>query len=272
MSTDISENNILENQIAANDIPETSSPATESGKSSHERPLGARLGEGFFCIIYLIYIAVLIYIMNGKYMAANAAEDMINVYRFGMGVLMASLLVGGDAFHLIPRIIIDFRGSLPKQELLLGLGSLISSITMTIFYNILITMGDSIEYSESMYNLFTEQAILVLTFIRIIILILPQNRWFSREPNRKWAIRRNVPFIIIGILTVAGLINVIHHATHYPAGFYITIMVTVILSFIFYIPVAIWGKEKPKIGMLMIPKTICYMVMLSVITFYTVIM
>jgi hypothetical protein len=32
--------------------------------------------------------------------------------------------------------------------------------------------------------------------------------------------------------------------------------------------VAINGKKNPKLGMLMIPKTICYMIMLGVIAFW----
>ena len=234
----------------------------------NKTPLGARLGEGIFCIIYLVFMVVLIFLMNIRYESAKASENLIDIYRFGMGTLLVTLLVGGDAFHLIPRIIIDFRGHMPKQEFFLGLGSMISSLTMTIFYSILITMGDSMEYNPDMYNYDIENTILVLTGIRILLVILPQNKWFENKPNRKWAKIRNVPFALIGLLTVFGLINVIHHAVNYPASFYVIIMITVILSFLFYMPVAILGKEKPKLGMLMIPKTICYMVMLGVICFY----
>ncbi len=233
-----------------------------------DRPLGARLGEGLFCLIYLIYMVILCVILKGKYEDTLITDSRINMLRYGFGFMLVVLLAGGDAFHLIPRIIVDFRGNLWKKDFFFGLGSLISSITMTIFYNILIAMGDSLEYHESEYNYSIEKAILYLTIIRIIILLLPMNRWYSKEPNRKWAIIRNVPFVIIGIFTVVGFINVINYAGNLPDTFYIVIIITTILSFCFYIPVAIWGKEKPKTGMLMIPKTICYMVMLSVICFY----
>ena len=246
-----------------------------SEKGNRERPLGARLGEGIFCIIYLIFMVVLICIMKERhdmYLDLSKRETLnpvfAHVYRFGFGVLMAGLLVGGDAFHLIPRVIDDFTGKLPKKEMLLGIGSLISSITMTLFYNVLIRMGDSMEYSPSEYNRSIELWILILTFIRIFILLLPWNRWFSREPNRVWALLRNIPFAIIGMLTLIGFANVSRHARYYPPQFYMIIMILVFFSFLFYMPVALYGKEKPKLGMLMMPKTVCYIIMMSVICFY----
>ena len=240
-----------------------------------KKPLGARLGEGFFCVIYLVYTFALVFIMKGRYDSLSAGTESIvptadnmEIYRYGFGYMLALLLVGGDAFHLIPRIIYDFRGKLEKKDFLFGLGSLISSITMTVFYNILISFGDTLEYNENMYNLFIEKSILVLTIIRILILLLPWNRWYTSEPNRKWAIIRNTPFMIIGLLIVCGFINILNYTHNYSRSFYIIIMITVIFSFIFYLPVAVFGKEKPAVGMLMIPKTICYMIMLSVICFY----
>ena len=232
------------------------------------KPLGARLGEAFFCVIYLVFMVIVVAHMAGKTKGMTPMlGETPDYYRYAFGFLMGALLVGGDAFHLIPRIIIDIRGSMWKENVFLGAGSLISSITMTLFYNILIAMGDSMEYSPDEYNYGIEKAILVLTLIRIILLLFPQNKWYTKEPARKWAIIRNVPFVMIGILVVCGLFNVMKHAIHYPESFYLTIIIFVILSFAFYLPVAILGKEKPKLGMLMIPKTICYMIMMGVIAY-----
>ena len=232
-------------------------------------PLGARLGEGIFCIIYLIYVIVIFFIMMYKYRHIPISDHATPTYnRYGFGYMMAFLLFIGDAFHLVPRILVCFKGSIWKQELFLGVGSLLSSITMTLYYNVLMAMGDTLEYHESMYNYSVEGAILILTTIRIILLLFPQNKWFSREPVRKWAIIRNVPFILIGLLTVYGFIKVISYDYNMPVSFYVIIIITVILSFAFYLPVAIMAKEKPKLGMLMVPKTICYMVMLGVNCFY----
>ena len=224
-------------------------------ETKHEKPLAARLGEGIFCIIYLVYTTALVFIMKGKYDAGIAKVDdlylipeYVDIYRYSFGFMLAAILVFGDAFHLIPRIIVAFRGSMWKQDFFLGLGTFISSITMTFFYNVLIGMGDTLEYSEEEYNFGIEQWILYLTIIRLIIMFMPFNGWYKREPNHRMAVLRNIPFVFI--------------------GFYMIIVLMVILSFVFYLPVALHGKENPKLGMLMIPKTICYMILLSLICFY----
>ena len=238
-------------------------------KIENAKPLGARLGEAGFCICYLVFVLIVAIFMHNKEVSLFAESGPSpDYYRYGFGFLMAALLGGGDAFHLIPRIIVNIRGNMWKKQTFLGAGNLISSITMTLFYNILIAMGDSMEYSPTEYNYEIEKAILVLTTARIILLLFPQNKWYSEEPVRKWAIIRNVPFAIIGLLTLVGLFNVISHANNYPAAFYVNIMIAVLLSFAFYLPVAILGKEKPKLGMLMIPKTMCYIWMMAVIAFW----
>ena len=238
-------------------------------KIENAKPLGARLGEAGFCICYLVFVLIVAIFMHNKEVSLFAESGPSpDYYRYGFGFLMAALLGGGDAFHLIPRIIVNIRGDMWKKQTFLGAGNLISSITMTLFYNILIAMGDSMEYSPTEYNYEIEKAILVLTTARIILLLFPQNKWYSEEPVRKWAIIRNVPFAIIGLLTLVGLFNVISHVNNYPAAFYVNIMIAVLLSFAFYLPVAILGKEKPKLGMLMIPKTMCYIWMMAVIAFW----
>lgn len=49
------------------------------------------------------------------------------------GVLTLTLC-GGDAFHLVPRIIRAVHGSNDKIKRQLGIGLQVSSITMTVFY------------------------------------------------------------------------------------------------------------------------------------------
>lgn len=54
--------------------------------------------------------------------------------------LMTLLLGGGDAIHLVPRILLNIRGEASgsagekRDALFLGLGNLVSSVTMTLFY------------------------------------------------------------------------------------------------------------------------------------------
>ncbi|MBO6166172.1 MAG: hypothetical protein J6O17_07405 [Eubacterium sp.] len=73
---------------------------------------------------------------------------------------------------------------------------------------------------------------------------------------------------MIGILAIIGLFNVMANAYTMPAYFYVIIILLIIFSFAFYLPVAIDGKRNPKLGMLMIPKTLCYMAMMGLIVFW----
>lgn len=233
------------------------------------KSIGARLGEGVFCIAYLLYVIIVVCVMLDK--CGSVPEgDMASVekLRYIFGFMLAFLLGFGDAFHLIPRIVFNLKGSLQRKNLLFGIGNLMSSITMTVFYNILIGLCDSLEYRGEVYNLWAERSILVLTVIRIVLLLCPQNKWHTGEGDRVWAVIRNVPFAAIGVITVIGIIRVCGNACNYPSVFYIQIAIAVVLSFLFYLPVAIAAKEKPKLGMLMIPKTMCYMWMLGVICFW----
>lgn len=65
----------------------------------------------------------------------------------------------------------------------------------------------------------------------------------------KWSIIRNVPFIFVGVLSVIY---------SFEADF-IGIGIAIIISFACYLPVVFGAKKNPKLGMLMIPKTIAYM-------------
>ena len=51
--------------------------------------------------------------------------------------ILTLTLCGGDAFHLVPRIIRAVRGSDEKIKRQLGIGLQVSSVTMTVFYIIL---------------------------------------------------------------------------------------------------------------------------------------
>ncbi|MBQ9609438.1 MAG: hypothetical protein IJV15_08360 [Lachnospiraceae bacterium] len=232
--------------------------------NENKKPLGARLGEGFFCIFYLIFVFTAVFVFRSK--GINASSDT-DKYRYVQGMMMAIILGCGDAFHLIPRIIVNFKGKLKHQEIFLGTGNLISSISMTIYYIFMMVMCDTIVTGNSGYeiNYIIEKAIIILALIRILLCFFPQNKWFNKEGNKKWAIIRNVPFSIIGILMIALLIRASQITTIYLSVFYIQLAISVLFSFLFYLPVAIWGREKPKLGMLMIPKTLCYIWMLLVI-------
>ena len=67
---------------------------------------------------------------------------------------------------------------------------------------------------------------------------------------------RNTIFLIIGVFEVMLFLKL-----NTPYGF--ANAICIFLSFVFYLPVALFAKNKPKLGMLMIPKTIMYIIIIS---------
>ena len=261
-------------------------------REEKKKPFGARMGEASFCIIYLIYIFVVAFKLLGKFNAASNSDvaDIAHYaikMRYISGFVMAMLLGCGDEFHLVPRILVNIKGEIKNQEFYLGLGNLISSITMTVFYLVLVEMCELCTGKLLDGKSIMEDVLIVITAIlvavRILLCLFPQNRWFTKESNKRWAIIRNAPFVLVGIMAVITLAiaassvsrdvqnvvsSIIPPVAYIGRGFYIQIMIAAIFSFAFYLPVAIKGKENPKLGMLMIPKTICYMWMMGVICWY----
>ena len=216
------------------------------------------IGETLFIILYLLFmiIACIIFITKKNYYI----------------LIMTLLLMIGDSFHLIPRIIKNLKGNFNKSEFYLGLGTQISSITMSGFYLLFILSFDLyFTHSFNFTNFFSTFSIIIieimnylsdfgfgmvtiiLLIIRVILCLLPQNNWYKSEGNKTMAIIRNIPFVLLGLIAVLFSFDY--------EQFYLGILV--ILSFLFYLPVALFGKTYSKLGMLMIPKTICYILMIS---------
>ena len=83
--------------------------------------------EAIFDVVYLVLICLLPF-----YFVFSKGNMLFVLY----GILTLTLC-GGDAFHLVPRIIRAAYGSNDKIKRQLGIGLQVSSITMTIFYIIL---------------------------------------------------------------------------------------------------------------------------------------
>lgn len=154
----------------------------------------------------------------------------------------------GDAFHLIPRIMAHMSSDgMIKFMPLLSWGKFITSLTMTAFYLIYY-----IYYRKETgkINKLTDIAIILLASLRIILVIMPQNLWGTNDAPLKWKVFRNIPFVLIGcILTYISIKE---------SRFFKKISLLIIISFVCYIPVVLFADTYPKVGMLMIPKTVAY--------------
>lgn len=202
--------------------------------------------EAVFDIFYLTAAVTL------GFMFLFIAPD--NSARVLAGV-MALVLAGGDAFHLLPRISVIRTGNEEHLRGMLGRGKQITSITMTIFYLLLWHTGLHVFQPQNIN--FWSYLVYILAAVRIILCLLPQNKWKERYPPVIWGIWRNIPFFLMGAV-VAGLFFM-YRGVEPGLGL---MWFAVVISFVFYFPVVLWANKNPKIGMLMLPKTCAYLWML----------
>lgn len=201
--------------------------------------------ETSFDVAYLITAITI-----GIYMISKGSKSDKEYKLFG---IMAVTLGCGDAFHLVPRAIALCTVGLEHYTVPLGIGKLITSVTMTIFYILLYHIW------RKRYNIKGQQtltyAVYIMAIARVILCLFPQNQWTSANPPMSWAIARNIPFAILGLIVI-----VIFYKSAKAAGdkAYKFMWLTIVLSFGFYIPVVLWAEKIPAIGMLMIPKTCAY--------------
>ncbi len=167
--------------------------------------------------------------------------------------VMAVTLGCGDAFHLVPRAIALCTTGLEHYTVALGVGKLVTSVTMTLFYVLFYYVWRS-RYQVGGHKEYTV-AVWVLALVRIILCLMPQNAWTSANAPLSWGIYRNIPFALLGILVIILFYRGAkeHHDTAFRWAW-----LTIVLSFGFYIPVVLWADAIPMIGMLMIPKTCAY--------------
>ena len=200
--------------------------------------------ETSFDIIYLTTVTLLGIVMIKK---SNGNKQHL---LFG---IMAVTLGLGDAFHLVPRAYGLCTTGLENFAAPLGIGKFITSITMTLFY-ILLYYVWRIRYEIKGQNSLTI-AMYSMAILRIVLCLFPQNMWTSTDAPLSWAIYRNIPFAIMGIIVIAIFYKEAKKRGDTPYKF---MWLTIVLSFAFYIPVVLWGSAVPMIGILMVPKTCAY--------------
>lgn len=198
------------------------------------------LPESIFDILYLLFAVI-----SGIWLLTKARDNRL-LRIFGV---MTLLLGCGDAFHLVPRVLNYWTSG--DYTAALGIGKLVTSITMTLFYLLM-------EYARRLrYRIEGDKAPLytvwALTGVRIALCCFPQNEWTSASPSLMWGIIRNIPFVILGVLTVMLWFR--SAKGDQPLRW---LWLAVLLSFGFYLPVVLWAHTAPLVGMLMLPKTCMY--------------
>lgn len=214
-------------------------------KNNNYKPQIPDVMEAIFDAAYLIFdlIAAILFFLFSKG----------NVLFILYGILTLALC-GGDAFHLVPRIKRAVWGSNERIKKQLGIGLQVSSITMTAFYIILMYIW-KFTFPEYKVPVIIEAIIWISAIVRMVICLFPQNNWCTEEGNRTLSVIRNAVFAVTGI----GVI-LLYLISGNAYGYHMTGMVAAILiSFGCYIPVTLFSKTKPRVGLLMIPKTCAYM-------------
>ena len=202
-----------------------------------------KYGESTFDVLYLIFA-----IVSGCVILAKAKD------RTGRLMGTAALVLGcGDAFHLVPRVLnyfidADFTSAL-------GVGKLVTSVTMTAFYVLLyyVLLG----YLKGSEKKGVTAAVWALSAVRVALCAFPQNGWMSNSSDLTWGIIRNVPFVALG-----AVICVLYFLRRKDIGRLKPVWIYILLSFAFYIPVTVGAGAVPVLGALMLPKTVCYILLI----------
>jgi len=173
-----------------------------------------------------------------------------------------SLLAVGDTAHVGFRVLAAVRGErrafvtwLGQRLSLLGLGELLTSITVTFFYTLTLDAW-RLRFRRG-FGWFGD-LLLAAAGVRLALLAFPLNQWEEAEPPQPWSIYRNVPLLAQGL----GLVYLILRDAR-AAGdrTFRWIGQTILVSYAFYTPVILFARRVPQLGMLMIPKTLAYLAM-----------
>lgn len=200
--------------------------------------------ETLFDVVYLVTV-VTIGIMMIKKGGHNKQYLLFGIMAVTLGL--------GDAFHLVPRAYALCTTGLENFTYALGVGKFITSITMTVFYILLYYVWRQRYKINGKTGLTV--FVYVLSVLRIVLCLFPQNAWTSAAAPLSWGIYRNLPFAALGIMIIVLFYNSARRTHDHSFRF---MWLTIVLSFAFYIPVVLFADTIPIIGTLMIPKTCAY--------------
>ena len=202
-----------------------------------------KYGESAFDVLYLLFAVVSGCVILAK--ARNRTERLMG--------LSALILGCGDAFHLIPRVINHFSATEPTAAL--GIGKLVTSVTMTVFYVLLYYVW--LGYFDEKNNKGVTALVWISAAIRVALCAFPQNGWLENGSDLTWGILRNVPFVILG-----AAICLLYFRMRNDSRRFRPVWIYILFSFLFYIPVTVGAGAVPLLGMLMLPKTVCYILLI----------
>lgn len=173
-----------------------------------------------------------------------------------------ALLALGDTGHVGFRVIAYAMGSLDAtvplgslQIPLVGAGAVATAVTITFLYGL---MAEAWRIRNNEKRTPVYWVIMVLLGIRLLVMLFPGNSWGSSVPPLSWSLARNLPLTLVGVLAI---ILFFQRGKRNPDSFQRWMAIWISVSFLCYLPVILFVQVYPGIGMLMIPKTVAYLLM-----------
>lgn len=207
--------------------------------------------EVTFDVIYLALIWFLVgrmYLNRSTVSPSNRKVAILLLWAF-------ALLALGDTGHVGFRVLAYASGGLAESARLLGMGKLATSVTVTILYALFLVIWQA-RYNRP-YGWFG-YSLLAAAVVRLALLVPAANQWTSANPDLTWVLYRNLPLLYQG-LGVAILFLVDAARNRDKAFRWISYMI--FTSYAFYMIAVFFSQQIPLLGMLMMPKTVAYVVM-----------
>ncbi len=217
----------------------------------------ADLMEIGFDLGYLLVIYTVVALMSVRLASTPDPKRLLHHLRTGF-----ALLALGDTGHVGLRAYGLLRGNVSTQidlagvkVALIGLGALATAITVTLLYMLLLEVW-RLRFGHARDALYW--SLQGLGVVRLLLFFAPQNEWGAAMPPWGWSVLRNVPLLLLGVAVAVLMLRDGRRAkdpTFVEFGWLIA------LSYAFYLPVILFVQRAPMIGLLMIPKTLVYLVM-----------
>jgi len=211
--------------------------------------------ETVFNTAYITLVAILVVKMFARLSRVDAP------LRRTAGYLAVSfaVLIGGDLLHLLFRILGFAAGTMeiagPFGLNLIGIGSLATYITLTLFYVLMLYAWQA--RFQKPFGI-TGAMLLSVACIRLIFIAAPENHWSNPLPVQPWFTYRTIPFIIqqggTGLLFLASGLKGRDKC-------FTLIGMMMFAACLAFIPFTLLIHRFPVIGMLMVPVTITYIIM-----------
>jgi len=201
-----------------------------------------------FNIIYLVVVWAMTILMSIR-MAAVSREnhELANLFRWAF-----VLLALGDTGHVGFRVAAYALGGLEQNSLLVGIGALATAVTVTFFYVLMLYIWRT-RFARQ-FGVF-EYALLASVPMRLFVMAFPQNDWGNSIPPVFWGPFRNLFLVFLG---VGVLYLYLRDSIRSGDRLFRWMGYCIFFSYLFYMPVILFARDIPIIGMLMIPKTIMY--------------